>query len=143
MLWATRSKSLEMPALPGYADEFVALWDFNAAALPVTDEQFELFEPLTQEFVRSRARDRPSPGSCRRCRPSPATSILVVCAFAPYDAVLTPTTALTPRPVGWHTDDPKVNFERQCQYTPNTSFVNVVGRLSCRFRCWLSTKASR
>ncbi|MGO1876020.1 amidase family protein, partial [Agrococcus casei] len=28
---------------------------------------------------------------------------------------------------GWHTDDPKVNFERQCQYTPHTSFVNVVG----------------
>ncbi|MGO3757692.1 MAG: amidase [Agrococcus casei] len=119
-------EELEMPALPGYADEFVALWHFNAAALPVTDEQFELLEPLTQEFVRSGRAIGPR-RVVQAVQAFAGYEQTVVRAFAPYDAVLTPTTALTPRPVGWHTDDPKVNFERQCQYTPHTSFVNVVG----------------
>lgn len=117
---------VEMPFLAGYADEFVALWHFNAAALPVTDEQFELLEPLTQQFIRSGR----TIGPRRVVQAVQAFSGFeqqVVRAFAPYDAVITPTTALTPRPVGWHTDDPDENFKRQCQYTPHTSFVNVVG----------------
>ena len=52
----------------------------------------------------------------------------IIRAFAPYDAVLTPALALTPRPVGWYdADDGERNFEQQVQYTPFTSFVNVSG----------------
>lgn len=117
---------VEMPYLDGYADRFVTLWHFNAAALPVTDEQFELLEPMTQEFIRSGRTIGPR-RVVEAVQAFAAYEQLVVRAFEPYDAVITPTTALTPRPVGWHTDDPDENFKRQCQYTPHTSFVNVVG----------------
>ncbi|MGO1515481.1 hypothetical protein [Agrococcus casei] len=30
--------------------------------------------------------------------------------------------------MGWHTDDPKVNFERQCQYTPDEAGILALGR---------------
>ncbi|WP_293697535.1 amidase [uncultured Agrococcus sp.] len=119
-------EEIEMPHLAGYADEFVTLWHFNAASLPVSAEQFELLEPLTQTFIESGKRitaDRVV-NAQRRFVEFEQT---VLAAFAPFDAVVTPTTALTPRPVGWHGEDPQENFRRQCQYTPHTSFVNVTG----------------
>ena len=51
-----------------------------------------------------------------------------IAAFAPYDAVLTPALAQSPRPIGWFdAEDAERNFEQQCQYTPWTSFANVSG----------------
>jgi amidase len=48
--------------------------------------------------------------------------------FAPYDAVLTPTLALSSRPIGWYSaDDPELNFAQQVRYAPFTSFANVSG----------------
>ncbi len=45
-----------------------------------------------------------------------------------FDAVLTPTLALTPRPVGWYDrEDGEQNFVQQVLYSPFTSFVNVSG----------------
>jgi len=45
-----------------------------------------------------------------------------------FDAVLTPTLAMTPRPIGWYdAEDAMRNFGQQVQYTPFTSFVNVSG----------------
>ena len=42
--------------------------------------------------------------------------------------MLTPTLALTPRPLGWFDrEDAERNFEQQCQYSPWTSFANVSG----------------
>ena len=115
-----------MPHLADYAERFVTLWHFNAAALPVNDEQFDLLEPMTQEFIRSGRTIGPR-RVVEAVQAFATYEQQVVAAFAPFDAVITPTTALTPRPVGWHTDDPDENFKRQCQYTPHTSFVNVVG----------------
>jgi amidase len=52
----------------------------------------------------------------------------MITAFAPYDAVLTPSLALTPRPVGWYdAEDGERNFAQQVQFTPFTSMVNVAG----------------
>ena len=42
--------------------------------------------------------------------------------------MLTPTLAMTPRPLGWfNAEDGERNFEQQCQFTPYTSYVNVSG----------------
>jgi amidase len=48
---------------------------------------------------------------------------------ADYDAVLTPTLALPPVPVGWvrEPDDPWEQYERALQFTPFTPAVNVAG----------------
>jgi amidase len=52
----------------------------------------------------------------------------VIRQFSRVDAVLTPALALTPRPIGWYSqDDPELNFEQQVRYTPFTSFANVTG----------------
>ena len=52
----------------------------------------------------------------------------VIAAFAPWDAVLTPTTALTPRPLDWYPiDDGAADFDAQVLHTPHTSFVNLTG----------------
>ena len=119
-------EELAMPRLPGYAEAFVTLWHFNAAALPVTPEQFEMLEPMTQGFIAS-GRKKSAAEVVDAQRRFVEYERAVLTAFAPFDAVITPTTALTPRPVGWHGDDPEENFRRQCQYTPHTSFVNVAG----------------
>ena len=47
------------------------------------------------------------------------------------DAVLTPTLAMTPRPVGWFQGadgDPAADFERQKQFTPYTAIYNTTGQ---------------
>jgi amidase len=42
--------------------------------------------------------------------------------------VLTPSLAMTPRPIGWYdVDDGERNFAQQVQFTPYTSMVNVSG----------------
>ena len=50
-------------------------------------------------------------------------------ALAPYDAVLTPTLAVPPLPVGAIRDDedPAGDFEAQKRFTPYTSMWNVTG----------------
>ena len=50
-------------------------------------------------------------------------------ALAPYDAVLTPTLAVPPLPVGAirDDDDPAADFEAQKAFTPWTSAWNVTG----------------
>lgn len=53
----------------------------------------------------------------------------VLTALAPYDAVLTPTLAVPPLPIGAlrDDDDPEADFEAQKRFTPYTSLWNVTG----------------
>jgi amidase len=46
-----------------------------------------------------------------------------------YDAILSPTVALPPRPVGWFDEvSPEENFIRQTQFTPWTALYNLSGQ---------------
>jgi amidase len=50
-------------------------------------------------------------------------------AMNAYDAILTPTLASPPAPVGYFTDvDPAENFERQKLFTPFTAAYNLSGQ---------------
>src|SRR3984957_5513114 len=50
-------------------------------------------------------------------------------AMSAYDAVLTPTLAAPPAPVGYFTEvDPAENFERQKRFTPFTAAYNLSGQ---------------
>jgi amidase len=54
-----------------------------------------------------------------------------IAASAHLDAVLTPTVALLPRPVGWFIGDdadPAADFERQKRFTPYTAMYNTTGQ---------------
>ena len=50
-------------------------------------------------------------------------------AMNAYDAILTPTLASPPVPVGYFTEvDPAANFERQKRFTPFTAAYNLSGQ---------------
>ncbi len=111
----------------GYGPAFRTIWQAGAASLPAEGEQLELLEPLTRWLVeRGRALDARSLGQALAWLAQYERGIIR--QFAPFDAILTPAMALTPRPVGWYDpQDAERNFEQQVQYTPWTSFVNVSG----------------
>jgi len=110
-----------------YAPAFRTIWQAGAASIPAEGETLELLEPLTRWLV---ARGRAL--SAREL--SEALVVLsafersVIRQFAGFDAVLTPSLAMTPRPIGWYDQsDAELNFAQQVQYTPFTSFLNVAG----------------
>ena len=53
-----------------------------------------------------------------------------IAATAHLDAVLVPSLAMLPRPVGWftHDGDPAADFERQKRFTPYTAIYNTTGQ---------------
>jgi amidase len=111
----------------GYAGAFRTIWQAGAATLPVEADQLGLVEPLTRWLI-ERGRALGARELADALEWLTGYERRVIRAFAPYDAVLTPALALTPRPVGWYdSQDGERNFAQQVQYTPFTSFVNVSG----------------
>lgn len=110
-----------------YGPNFRTIWQAGAASIPAEGPQLELLEPLTRWLI-----ERGRAVSARQLGEALAALTLfersIIRQFSKVDVVLTPSLALTPRPLGWYDSaDPERNFEQQCQYTPFTSFVNVSG----------------
>ena len=123
---------VEAVELPGkdYPDFFRVLWQAGAAPIPArTDAELALLEPYTREIVQ-RGRALPATRVVEAVVAAAAFERRAIAAFAPFHAVLTPTTALPPRPLGWYTaagEEADRVFDRQVQAAPFTSFVNVAG----------------
>jgi amidase len=113
---------------PDYAAAFRAIWQAGASLIPATtDEQLDLLEPLTRWLV-LRGRELPASTLVWAIATLSEFEASVLAQFAGYDAILTPTLAMTPRPIGWYDQsDGELNFAQQVQYTPFTSFVNATG----------------
>ncbi|WP_179498911.1 amidase [Leifsonia sp. AK011] len=109
-----------------YGEHFKVIWQASAAGIPVEGDRLELLEPLTRWLV-----EQGRALGARRLAEALAWLAgyerRVIRQFAPFDAVLTPALAMTPRPVGWYSEDGERNFDQQVEYTPWTSFVNVAG----------------
>jgi amidase len=107
---------------------FETCWAVLTALSPVTPEQEPLLRPLTR-WLGDWGRRVSGPefglalGAMRRYAADCLASL------APYDAVLTPTLAVPPLPVGAlrNDDDPAADFEAQKAFTPWTSAWNVTG----------------
>lgn len=111
-----------------YPADFTTVWQASAAGVPATtDAELALLEPITRTLV-------------ERGRALRATTLMetlaslhrfersVLAQFAPFDAIITPALAETPRPVGWYdAASPERNFEQQVRYAPHTSFLNATG----------------
>jgi amidase len=111
-----------------YAPAFRTVWQAGAASIPAeTDEQLALLEPLTRYLLQhGRTLSARDLGEALTALSVYERSFIG--QLARFDAVLTPTLALTPRPLGWYDQgDLERNFEQQVQYTPFTSMVNVAG----------------
>jgi amidase len=111
----------------GYADMFRRLWRVSAARIPLSDTDRELVEPLTAWLVRE-GRELTGTDVLETLVDARAFERDTVAAFAPYDAILMPALAQSPRPVGWYDGhDPLRTFALQVEYAPYSSFVNVAG----------------
>ncbi len=121
---------LEQTALEpddSFAPGFRTIWQAGAATIPAEGEALTLLEPLTQWLV-ERGRELTARQLADALLALTMFERSVIRQFAPYDAVLTPALAMTPRPIGWYDQtDPEQNFTQQVQYTPFTSFLNASG----------------
>ncbi|BDZ53653.1 amidase [Agromyces marinus] len=112
---------------PEYPAAFRTIWQAGAATIPVEVGSLDRLEPLTQWLV-ARGRERTAGELADALAVLSAFERRTIERFAPFDAVLTPALAMTPRPVGWYDPvDAEENFAQQVRFTPFTSFVNVAG----------------
>ena len=121
---------VEMPLSPEAVPVFETCWAVLTAlsVVNLAPESRGLLRPLTTWLAdRGLAVSGPefglAIGELRRVAAAALT------ALAPYDAVLTPTLAAPPLPVGAIRDDadPAADFEAQKRFTPYTSMWNVTG----------------
>ncbi len=126
--WATTSSTCRSRCRPEAVPVFETCWAVLTALSVVPPEQEHLLRPLTRWLTeRGRAVSGPDFGLAIGAMRRYAAGALE--ALAPYDAVLTPTLAAPPLPVGALRDDadPARDFENQKAFTPWTSAWNVTG----------------
>ena len=117
-----------VPLPPEAVPVFETCWSVLTALSVVPPEKEHLLRPLTRWLTeRGQAVSGPEFGLALGAMRRFAAGALE--ALAPYDAVLTPTLAVPPLPVGAirNDDDPAADFEAQKAFTPWTSAWNVTG----------------
>ncbi len=121
-------EDIAMPFGPDVVPFFETLWYAYATLAPLAPEQEELLLPLTR-YLRGRGLEVRAPELFFAQGYLQAVTRAALGTLNAYDAVLTPTLALPPRPVGWFDEvDPAQNFERQKLFTPFTALYNVSGQ---------------
>ncbi|WP_243057190.1 amidase [Nocardioides sp. SR21] len=119
---------IEVPLPREAVPTFETCWAVLTALSVVPPEKEHLVRPLTRWLTeRGRAVSAPEFGLAIGAMRRYAAAALT--ALAPYDAVLTPTLATPPLPVGAMRNDadPAADFEAQKAFTPWTSAWNVTG----------------
>ncbi len=116
------------PLGPDVIPFFETLWYGMATLMPVDPAREGELLPLTR-YLRERGRAASAPDLIF----AQAYLQFMVRSALPtintYDAVLTPTLASPPAPVGYfHDQEPIENFERQKRFTPFTAIYNVTGQ---------------
>jgi amidase len=121
-------EDIGMPFGPDVVPFFETLWYAYATLAPLAPEQEELLLPLTR-YLRGRGLEVRAPELFFAQGYLQAVTRAALGTLNAYDAVLTPTLALPPRPVGWFDEvEPAQNFERQKLFTPFTALYNVSGQ---------------
>jgi len=120
----------ELPPVfgPQLAPDFALLWSVTAALTPVDPAREHLLQPLTR-WLRDRGNAVGGPellAAHARLQNAVRAALPVLDRF---DAILTPTLAAPPAPVGYfHDAEPAVNFERQNRFTPFCAVYNLSGQ---------------
>jgi amidase len=117
------------PDLPDALPLFMTLWSVSAAGTPVAPGTEAALRPLTR-WLRVLGRQRSGPEFVAALAALQRLARAAVRATSAYDAVLTPTLAQPPAPVGSlrDDDDPAADFAAQTRFTPFTSIANVTGQ---------------
>ncbi|GAA4780275.1 amidase [Actinomycetospora chlora] len=109
-------------------EAFLVLWKVLSLGDPVDPADEPRLQPLTR-WLRARGREYGGMAAMAALQTVHVVTRAMVAERAGFDAVLTPTVALPPRPVGWFTDggDPAEDFARQVAFTPWTAIANLTG----------------
>ncbi len=120
---------------------FEAVWAVSAATVPVDPAREAELRPLTRH-LRERGRRVSGPAFADALGALNVHARRGIAASAHLDAVLTPTLAMLPRPVGWFTagGDPAADFERQKRFTPFTAMYNTTGQPAISLPLYQSTE---
>ncbi|HEY6312411.1 MAG TPA: amidase family protein, partial [Streptosporangiaceae bacterium] len=129
-LLASLGHEIEDIALPLGEDIvpfFEIIYYAYATLTPVDPSQEHVLLPLTR-YLRERGRAIAAPDFIFAQAYMQFVVRIAVATLGAYDAILTPTLATPPVPVGYFDEvDPAENFERQKRFTPFTAIYNTSG----------------
>lgn len=109
---------------------FEVLWSVGATAVPVPEGANGELLPFTR-WLRAQGARVSGPELLQAMGRVQTAGRAAVAAHAEFDAVLTPTVAQLPQPVGWFSSaTPAENFKRQTRYIPYAALYNVTGQPS-------------
>lgn len=108
---------------------FEALWSVGAASIPLPPTAEPALRPLTR-WLRETGRRTGGVAYADAVAAVQRLTVDIALAWDGYDAVLTPTLAQPPLPIGAirDDDDPAGDFAAQVRFTPWTSVANLSGR---------------
>jgi amidase len=121
-------EDIELPISPDIVPMFEILWYATATLIPVNEAQEAELLPLTR-YLRDRGLKLSAADLFFAQAMLQATMRPALTLAGRYDALLTPTLASPPVPVGYFDEvDPAENFERQKRFTPFTAVYNMSGQ---------------
>ena len=119
---------IELPFGPDTVGPFITLWYAMATLVPVGPDQVGQLLPLTQ-YLRGQGMALKAADLLFAQAYLQAVTRGALAVLNSYDAILTPTLASPPVPVGYFDEvDPAENFERQKRFTPWTALYNSSGQ---------------
>ena len=130
----------EPPIPPEAVPFFETVWAVSATTAPVDPAREAELRPLTRH-LRERGRAVTGTQYANALAQLNVFARRGIAASAHLDAVLVPTLAMLPRPVGWFTadGDPAADFERQKRFTPYTAMYNTTGQPAVSLPMYSST----
>ena len=121
-------EEVDTPFGPDVVPMFETLWYAMATLAPLDPAQEEQLLPITS-YLRGRGKEVRAPELMFAQGYLQAVTRTALQALSTYDAVLSPTLARPPVPVGYFDEvEPAENFERQKRFTPYTALYNVSGQ---------------
>ena len=121
-------EDVRMPFGPDVVPHFETLWYAMATLAPIDPAQEDQLLPITR-YLRGRGQHVKAPELLFAQAYLQAVTRSALAVLNEYDAILSPTLASPPVPVGYFDEvDPAENFERQKRFTPYTALYNVSGQ---------------
>ncbi len=119
---------MALPIGPDIVPYFETLWYAHATLAPIDPAREDRLLPFTR-YMRERGLATGAGELIFAQAYLQAVLRPALAAMNAYDAILTPTLASPPAPVGYFTEvDPAGNFERQKRFTPFTAAYNLSGQ---------------
>ncbi|WP_372442171.1 amidase family protein [Actinomadura violacea] len=121
---------VELPPVfgPEMLPHFELLWGVMATMTPVPDGREHLLQPLTR-WLRERGNATTAPQLFRAHAALQGALRAAFPVMNEFDAILHPTLAQPPVPVGYfHDQEPEENFRRQTLFTPFCAAYNISGQ---------------